>query len=698
MCVACALSAACQPRHAEHAADDGPETAAVGLQAVGQTAPTLADGANDPAILIDADNPANSLIVGSGGAGGLELYRLDGSRIGVLPDRPISFVDVLYGFPLADDAVSLIVAYDPAMTGIVALRIDAAGNSAEPVSAQPIVAEMDVEGLCTYRSPLSGKFYAFAAGEGVIQQWQLHESGGAVLGRQIRTVPVGLGVAHCVVHDRKATLYYAQETVGIWKLNAEPESDAEARLIDLAAPHGRFAGDVKGVAVVETPAGGGHLLVSDADAGLLQVYDLESDEHVGAFSVSASESIAAVDETEGIAATGGPLPGPFGRGLLVVTDEDNGAANANYKMLSWNDIAMALNLPAGGAPGLGPGSSQAVPTLSASIETEPVESYGDAADDPAIWVHPERPELSTVIGSQKKRGIHVYDLDGRLLQSRADGRINNVDIRYGFSLGGDPVDIVAGSNRTHDSISLYAVNLETRTLVDVADGVIPTGMSDPYGLCMYRSPFSGEFHVFVNDTDGVVKQWLLRDAGNGRIGAGMVREFSVGSQTEGCVADDVTGDLYVGEENVAIWKYSAEPDGGDDRTFVDGVEDGNLSGDIEGMAIYYGPGERGYLLVSDQGIDSFAVYRRDSGNPFLGFFRVVADPSTGIDGVSETDGLDVTGANLGPAFPHGAFVAQDGRNITPLERQNFKIVPWERIAAALNLESNADYNPRARSD
>jgi 3-phytase len=32
------------------------------------------------------------------------------------------------------------------------------------------------------------------------------------------------------------------------------------------------------------------------------------------------------------------------------------------------------------------------------------------------------------------------------------------------------------------------------------------------------------------------------------------------------------------------------------------------------------------------------------------------------------------------------LVVQDGRNITPVERQNFKLVPWERIAAALRLQ------------
>ena len=692
------LLAACQPHYSEHAADGTAATAVASLPAVGQTTATLADGANDPALLIDADDPAHSLILGSGLGGGLELYRLDGARIGVAPERPISLVDVRYGFPFAGAAISLIVAYDVATTELVAYRLDESGKALREVSARPIRTEMEAAGLCTYQSPLSGKLYAFVTGAGMIQQWQLQDSAGSVRGRKIRTVPVGLGAGHCVVHDRESALYYAQETIGIWKLDAEPEADAQAELVDLAGPRGRYAGDVKGVATVELQAGGGYLLVSDADVSLVHVYGLESNDHVGTFRVGASASIGAVDETEGMAATGRRLPGKFSDGMVVLTDDDNDGENSNYKILSWSDVSTALNLPAGTGrnPGVRAESSAAV--VSPSMETTPVRSYGDAADDPAIWVHPEHPELSIVIGSQKKRGINVYDLGGNLLQSRADGRINNVDIRYGFSLGGDAVDIVTGSNRTSDSISVYAVDAKTRSLVDIADGLLPTTMSDPYGLCMYKSPYSGEFYVFINDTDGNVKQWLLKDAGNNHVGADLVREFSVGSQTEGCVADDVTGDLYIGEESVAIWKYSAEPDGGGHRTAVDSVADGNLAGDIEGISIYHGRGANGYLVVSDQGVNRFAVYRRDGDNAFLGYFHVVADASTGIDGVSETDGIDVTSANLGPAFPHGAFVAQDGRNITPAERQNFKLVPWERIAAGMGLELHLGYDPRAPSD
>ncbi len=183
-----------------------------------------------------------------------------------------------------------------------------------------------------------------------------------------------------------------------------------------------------------------------------------------------------------------------------------------------------------------------------------------------------------------------------------------------------------------------------------------------------------------------MRQWRLDGNDNGKVTVAQVREFKVGSQTEGCAADDETGALYVGEEDVGIWKTSAEPDGGDDLELVDGVgENGNLTADVEGLAIYYGENGSGYLVASNQGADSYALYERAGDNQFIGIFHVVANEALGIDGISETDGLDVTSAYLGPDFPGGVFVAQDGRNITPSENQNFKLVPWQRISDAMGL-------------
>src|SRR5688572_32641390 len=66
-------------------------------------------------------------------------------------------------------------------------------------------------------------------------------------------------------------------------------------------------------------------------------------------------------------------------------------------------------------------SALAAPVVSSAVDTALFASYDEApatvdADDPAIWVHPERPHDSLIIGTLKDAGLVVYDLRGKVLQ------------------------------------------------------------------------------------------------------------------------------------------------------------------------------------------------------------------------------------------------------------------------------------------
>src|SRR3546814_2784914 len=121
-----------------------------------------------------------------------------------------------------------------------------------------------------------------------------------------------------------------------------------------------------------------------------------------------------------------------------------------------------------------------------------------SSDLPAIWANPGDPAASLVIATDKKAGLYVYDMRGEVVQFLPDGKMNNVDLREGFALSGEQVVLVTASNRTDDSIAIYRLDTAARRLVDVADGVQPTGFDDPYGLCMYRSARDGAMYVFIN--------------------------------------------------------------------------------------------------------------------------------------------------------------------------------------------------------
>ncbi len=328
----------------------------------------------------------------------------------------------------------------------------------------------------------------------------------------------------------------------------------------------------------------------------------------------------------------------------------------------------------------------------ATVETEPVQSSGDAADDIAIWIHPTDPSSSLVIGTDKQRGLEVYDLQGKRRQSLADGDLNNVDLRYNFPLGGLQVPLVAASNRSNNSIALYTVDVGSRTLKGIAAKTITVGISI-YGCCLYRSPISGEFFFFATSKDGNSEQWRLFDDGSGRVDGQRVRAWDVGSACEGCACDDHHGWWFVSEEGVGIWRYGAEPSDGTSRVKVDSTgSGGHLHADVEGLALYEMVDGAGYLIASSQGSNEFVIYERGNGHPYVTTFKIAS--GNGIDSVTDADGIDVTNFPLDSRFPSGAFISQDGQN--DLGNQNFKLVPWESLAILVKPPLGIDtrFDPR----
>lgn len=329
--------------------------------------------------------------------------------------------------------------------------------------------------------------------------------------------------------------------------------------------------------------------------------------------------------------------------------------------------------------------------VSATVETDPVPNDGDAADDPAIWVHPDDPSRSTVIGTDKQGGLAVYALDGKEIQY-LKGAVNNVDLRYGFRLGGKSVDLVTATDVRNGRIAVYRVDPSTGKLEPAAGREIRPSVPI-YGSCMYRSAKSGRYFAIVASYSGDVEWWELFDDGRGKVEGRRVRAEKFPSTVEGCVADDELGFLYVGEESAGIWKFGAEPDDRARPVLVDRTgEGGRLTADVEGLALYCAPGGTGYLLASSQGNDSFVAYRREGKNEYVMTFKIEA--GGGVDGVGDTDGIEVVSTGLGERFPKGLFVAQDGDN--DRGNQNFKLVPWERIAGAGErpLKVEPGWNPR----
>jgi 3-phytase len=138
-----------------------------------------------------------------------------------------------------------------------------------------------------------------------------------------------------------------------------------------------------------------------------------------------------------------------------------------------------------------------VAVIPSTLSTGTFANYDDApatpdADDPAIWVHRERPSESLVIGTLKDAGLVVYDLKGRVVQKIAPpnlstvlpqdppspvgvntaspepcadsesgetfGRFNNIEVAYDVKLGGKRRDVAVVTDRGCDHLRVYAID------------------------------------------------------------------------------------------------------------------------------------------------------------------------------------------------------------------------------------------------
>ncbi|MDP3073461.1 MAG: phytase [Opitutaceae bacterium] len=311
------------------------------------------------------------------------------------------------------------------------------------------------------------------------------------------------------------------------------------------------------------------------------------------------------------------------------------------------------------------------------VVTEPTRHD---TDDPAIWINAADPAKSLVIGTDKDTdgALYVFDLEGKIVQRVGDlKRPNNVDLAYGFMLGGKPTDIVVTTEREMKRLRVFSV--PDMTGVDKGDLVVFGGdiTRAPMGIALYKRPRDGAVFAIVGGksgpAQGYLAQYRLADDGAGRVAMTLVREFGAYSgkkEIEAIAVDAELGCVYYSDETFGVRKYAADPDAPDAGRELAVFGTSGYVSDHEGISIYKRPDGTGYLLVSDQQANRFRIYRRE-GEPGRPHEHVLIKtvPVSAI----ESDGSEVTAMALGPKFPHGLFVAMS-------TDRTFHYYAWEDIA------------------
>lgn len=567
---------------------------------------------------------------------GLVLLNEDGSEIASLDDGKVE----RFALQVRDGNYGLVAAFDENGNKIRLVRVTLKDGQPLFEHLAQEQATAPLETLCLSRQGEHTHLFAIDE-EGLGREYVLHSQGENWAFRNVRPLYFGQQVSSCAVDDTRGRLLVAQPPLGIWSLNASAEQDEE-RTLFASAPGEEFGG-----------------LWVDAVTDRLW---LTSEEKVLAYKLNgdgaAPDYTAELEEQEVVSAA-------VSAGALVALEEESDTV-----------LRFTTDLPEGASAA----EKIEIPNVTAHAQTQQVASAGDAADDPAIWVNPVDASASLILGTDKKSGLEVYDLSGKRLQYFPVGRVNNVDLRSvehpQFAA------IAAASNRSTQGINLFGITAAGKV---ESLGLRPLDFNEPYGLCMAQ--IDGRNFAWVSDKDGGVHQseivlgdnpsdWQLLSRGS----------VKVGSQVEGCVSDDERNQLFFGEEDRGIWRLDlAAFNAGEGKPQLVAEVDGErLVDDVEGIGLYL-DGDNSYLVVSSQGNNSYALYSRD-GTGFVGHFRVDMNPANGIDGASETDGLEVSSANLGGDYTQGLLVVQDGRKRMPGGNQNFKLVAWADIADRLELQ------------
>jgi 3-phytase len=504
-----------------------------------------------------------------------------------------------------------------------------------------------IEAACLYRDAQQLDHLFLIAKDGQAEQWVMQ-------GDQrlpVRKLALPPHSKHCRADDASHQLLVSEAGAGLWSYNADAEGVPGREAVLLKKPYGTLdkgAGALAvlpgGVAVLDAKGKQLHLLRRDAGAWTT-VSALDT-------GIKGAEQLASGTTADG-------------KLQLAIGGEDAGA---------WQLHSAAWTAAAAPA---GDGKAIIMPLG----QTEPVARTGDAADDPAIWRNPAAPSGARILGTNKKQGLLVYDLQGKQLQLLEVGRLNNVDVRQDVMIGNRKLDVAVATQRDDNSVIVFTI--DAQGVVSTA-GAFNTGLKNIYGMCLYR-PKDGGVDAYINDKDGTFLQYRIVAGADGKgVSGKLLRRFKVDTQPEGCVADDRNHRLFLGEERRGVWTVPAPGDAPAKLEMIMPVG-AQLVADVEGMGIYHGR-QADYLVVSSQGDNSYLVMDAKAPYKVRGSFRVGYNIAAGIDGTSETDGLEVSSANFGGPYGNGMIVIQDGYKRLPDGPQNFKYVAWDDVARALKLD------------
>lgn len=275
---------------------------------------------DDLCVWRDHESPERSVIITSDKAAGkLFVYDLDGSLLHSVDVPKPGNVDLRRGVALGGDRVSL-VAVNQREAGykLRVFRFDTESRQLVPVDGQGISTGPNYGG-CLYYSRQNDRLYFFTTSEGHgCEQFELRDDGrGELVGEKVRHIQIGKAEG-AVADDELGLVYFAEEEKGVWRFEADPESELEGELILEIGENG-IEGDLEGLALTEADGSIRYLTASDQGTSTFHVLPLTGTRRTYRFAIEGAT------DTDGIAVSTDTYGARFPDGFFAChSDDQNG--------------------------------------------------------------------------------------------------------------------------------------------------------------------------------------------------------------------------------------------------------------------------------------------------------------------------------------------------------------------------------------
>jgi len=267
-------------------------------------------------------------------------------------------------------------------------------------------------------------------------------------------------------------------------------------------------------------------------------------------------------------------------------------------------------------------------------------------------------------GDPLQNGLYVFRVDGGLVQVLPYGAMRGVDSRSNLALGSAPATVIAAAAAVTQQV-VFGSYAPAGGLTDVTGTAVQSPSAS--ALTLYR-PGDAGLELFVDNSAGTVRRFVLEDDGSGLIAGTQTGMISLPGVPSAMVVDDRFGTLYAAIPAQGVFRVDLRTG---TPSLLASISGGGFNGNVAGLTFYPLSDGGGLLLTTVPSQDDVTVHALagPSRATFLTRFTVTSGSLT-VRGPQHVDVVP----NRMPGFDAGLFVIHD------VAFANYKLVPWEAVA------------------